>query len=220
MKPTGAPVNKEAFRMLATEVGLNEAARRLGVPIPTAKAWARRGGWKLPKRKGGRPQRSLPASSSSSLHPIADALDASREELLDTASTAILQAIAKTATEAAKKGALTVATVSELSQLANALARARGDQSQVNVAVSNKVGVIVTPEKLEQLRERFRRLQEEQEQEEKALPAKAGPNDPPRVTNAARGQCRRGEQPLWRAYHSASVEFAEYASARLRSCHT
>jgi hypothetical protein len=28
-KPTEAPINKEAFKMLATEVALNEAARRL-----------------------------------------------------------------------------------------------------------------------------------------------------------------------------------------------
>jgi phosphoribosylformylglycinamidine (FGAM) synthase-like enzyme len=28
-------VNKEAFRMLAVEIGLNEACRKLGVPIPT-----------------------------------------------------------------------------------------------------------------------------------------------------------------------------------------
>src|SRR6266481_8461827 len=126
------PINKEAFKMLATEVGLNEAARRLGVPIPTAKSWAQRGKWNLPRRKGGGRPKAYPVSSS---HRVADALDASREELLDAASTAILRMIAKTATQAAKKGALDVATVAELSHLANALARARGDKSQVNVAV-------------------------------------------------------------------------------------
>jgi len=35
---------------------------------------ARGGGWKLPKRPGGRPGRSLAAAGESSLHPIADAL--------------------------------------------------------------------------------------------------------------------------------------------------
>lgn len=30
-------VNKEAFRMLALEIGLNEVCRKLGVPIPTGK---------------------------------------------------------------------------------------------------------------------------------------------------------------------------------------
>ena len=39
--------------MLAIEIGLNEAARRLGVPVPTAKSWAQRGKWNLPRRKGG-----------------------------------------------------------------------------------------------------------------------------------------------------------------------
>jgi hypothetical protein len=62
MERTKAPVNKEAFKMLATEIGLNEAARRLGIPIPTAKSWSRRGNWNLPLRKRGGVSRSLPAS--------------------------------------------------------------------------------------------------------------------------------------------------------------
>jgi hypothetical protein len=168
--PPKAPVNKEAFKMLAIEIGLNEAARRLGIPIPTAKSWARRGKWNLPRRKGGGRPKAYPVSSQ---HPVADALDASREELLDTASTAILRAIAKTATEAAKKGALDVATVSELSQLANALARARGDKSQVNVAVSNQVGlgVVVTEEQRNELIARLKRLQAMRDDSEKQDPA-------------------------------------------------
>jgi hypothetical protein len=52
-------VNKEAFKMLATEIGLNAACRKLDVPIPTGKSWARRGDWQLPKRPGGRPCRTL-----------------------------------------------------------------------------------------------------------------------------------------------------------------
>ena len=32
-------VNKEAFRMLALEIGLNAACRKLSVPIPTGKSW-------------------------------------------------------------------------------------------------------------------------------------------------------------------------------------
>src|SRR6266481_8876014 len=94
------PINKEAFKMLAIEIGLNEAARRLGVPIP-AKSWAKRGKWNLPRPKGGGRPKAYPVSSP---HPVADALDASREELPDAASTAILHMIARTATEAAKKG--------------------------------------------------------------------------------------------------------------------
>ncbi len=77
-KKMNQAVNKEAFKMLALEIGLNAACRKLGVPINTGKSWARRGGWVLPKRPGGRPQRSLDATS---LHPVADALVASHKEL-------------------------------------------------------------------------------------------------------------------------------------------
>jgi hypothetical protein len=42
-KKQSKTVNKEAFRMLAVEIGLNEACRKLDVPIPTGKSWARRG---------------------------------------------------------------------------------------------------------------------------------------------------------------------------------
>jgi hypothetical protein len=76
-----APVNKEAFKMLSMEVGLNEAARKLGIPIPTAKSWARRGKWKLPKRTGGRPGRGLTASQlDANRTPIADALAQTHKE--------------------------------------------------------------------------------------------------------------------------------------------
>jgi hypothetical protein len=113
-------VNKEAFKMLAMEIGLNAACRKLGVPIPTGKSWARRGGWKLPKRPGGRPQRTIETSS---LHPIADALDATHKELADTARTSILQAVTNAAKLVAKKPGLDVSTVAQLRDLALTLVR-------------------------------------------------------------------------------------------------
>jgi hypothetical protein len=119
-KKQSKTVNKEAFRMLAVEIGLNEACRKLDVPIPTGKSWARRGGWKLPKRPGGRPGRTLSASS---LHPIADALDATHKELADTARTSILQAVTNAARLVAKKPGLDVSTVAQLRDLALALVR-------------------------------------------------------------------------------------------------
>src|SRR5882724_2247795 len=74
-------VNKEAFKMLAMEIGLNAACRRLGIPIPTGKSWARRGKWKLPKRTGGRPGRGLAASQlDANRTPIADALAQTHKE--------------------------------------------------------------------------------------------------------------------------------------------
>ena len=193
-------------------LGSGTVESRLGIPIPTAKSWARRGKWNLPRRKGGGRPKAYPVSSP---HPVADALDASREELLDTASTAILRSIAKTATEAAKKGALDVATVSELSQLATALARARGDKSEVNVAVNNQVGVVITEAKLQELRERLRRLQEQEETEENALPAEAASTPIATDRNAARGQRRRWKRSFWHAYSDADHDLAKHESFRL-----
>ncbi len=45
MKAQIKTVNKEAFKMLALEIGLNAACRKLDVPVPTGKSWARRGGF-------------------------------------------------------------------------------------------------------------------------------------------------------------------------------
>jgi hypothetical protein len=143
-----APVNKEAFKMLAMEIGLNAACRKLGVPIPTGKSWARRGKWKLPKRPGGRPGRTLQASSASSLHPIADALDATHEELGNRSKTAVLQAATKAAEEAAKReGPLPVETVAALRDLTAALARVLGwDKGRTSVTVHSDKTVIVCDE--------------------------------------------------------------------------
>ena len=131
------PVNKEAFKMLAIEIGLNAAARRLGVRINTAKSWARRGGWKLPKRPGGRPQCTIVATS---MHPVADALGATHEELADATKTAILQTIHKAAQLAASKPALDVSTVAELRDLASSLDRLCGGKPQVSI--TNQVGIV------------------------------------------------------------------------------
>ena len=46
--------------------------------------------------------------------------------------------------------------------------------SKVNVAINNQVGVVITPQKLQQLRERLKRLQESEDAEEQPL-AKAAP---------------------------------------------
>jgi hypothetical protein len=154
--PKPQPVNKEAFKMLATEIGLNAACRKLDVPIPTGKSWARRGGWKLPKRSGGRPQRTIEASS---LHPIADALDATHDELADTARTSILQAVTNAAKLVAKKPGLDVSTVAQLRDLASALVRLC-DNGKPAVTVYSDKTMIVCDEKrrAELIRQRQRLL--------------------------------------------------------------
>jgi len=138
--------------MLALEIGLNAACRKLGVPIPTGKSWARRGGWKLPKRSGGRPCRSLSASSESSLHPIADALVSTHKELDSRTKTALAQVTARAAEGAAKsEKPIDVTSTSHLRDLAQAAARVFG-WSDGGVTVNANQALVVTQEQLEQIR--------------------------------------------------------------------
>jgi len=146
------PVNKEAFQMLACEIGLNAACRKLHVPIPTGKSWARRGGWKLPKRSGGRPCRALPASSESSLHPVAEALVETHKELETKTKTGLMQTAAKAAEHAAEKPPLEVSNTSQLRDLAQSAARIFGwDSDKPGVQLNQQF--VISQEQLEQIRQ-------------------------------------------------------------------
>lgn len=152
-------INKEAFKMLALEIGLNAACRKLGVPINTGKSWARRGGWELPKRPGGRPQRSLQATS---LHPVADALVATHKELEGATKSGLMITAAKAATKAAQQPPLEVSNTSQFRDLTNSSSRIfgwnqkAGPQTQFNQ-------VVISQEQLE----RMRQLCDEMTREEK-----------------------------------------------------
>jgi hypothetical protein len=146
-------VNKEAFRMLALEIGLNAACRKLDVPIPTGKSWARRGGWQLPKRPGGRPCRTLSASSASSLHPIADALVATHKELETKTKTGLMQTAAKAAEHAAEKPPLDVSNTSQLRDLAQSAARIFGWDSSDKPGVQLNQQFVISQDQLEQIRQ-------------------------------------------------------------------
>jgi hypothetical protein len=142
-------VNKEAFRMLALEIGLNAACRRLDVPIPTGKSWARRGRWELPRRPGGRPQRTVEASS---LHPIAEALTESHKELEAKTKTGLATAAAKASDYVQSlDGASTFGQSNKLRDLAASAARIfgwdadKGPKFQFNQ-------LVVSPEQLEKIR--------------------------------------------------------------------
>jgi hypothetical protein len=143
-------VNKEAFRMLAVEIGLNEACRKLGVPIPTGKSWARRGGWQLPKRPGGRPGRTLSASS---LNPIADALVATHKELEERTKSGLAQATARAAEGAAKaEKPIDVSNTAHLRDLAASAARIFGwDSDKPDVQLNQQF--CISQEQLEQIRQ-------------------------------------------------------------------
>jgi hypothetical protein len=165
--PVGAtPVNKEAFRMLALENGLNAACRKLDVPIPTGKSWARRGGWKLPKRPGGRPGSALTASSASSLHPIADALVATHKELESTTKTALMQTAARAAEHASTPPPLEVSNPSQLRDLGGAAAKLFGwDAKDQSGDTYNTL--VITREQLQEIRAlREQALREQAEDQE------------------------------------------------------
>lgn len=147
--------------MLAVEIGLNGAARKLGIPIPTVKSWARRGKWNVPKRKAGGPPRALPASIASNPHPVAAALSASHEELEDATRTGLMHALAKAAQQVGANDALRVDNAAQLQSLCLAAAKLfgwRGDAS-VQVNVDNRQ-VIITEAKRAELQEKLKRLQE------------------------------------------------------------
>jgi hypothetical protein len=144
------PVNKEAFRMLAHEIGLNAACRKLDIPISTGKSWARRGRWNLTKRPGGRPGRALPASSASSLHPIAKALKDSLEESATETRSSLAQATAAAARNAAA-ATIPVCSTAHLKDLAATAARVFGwDQQQRAGDTYNTL--VVTQEQLAMIR--------------------------------------------------------------------
>jgi len=149
-KKQSKTVNKEAFRMLAVEIGLNEACRKLDVPIPTGKSWARRGGWQLPKRPGGRPGRTLSASS---LHPVAEALVETHKELETKTKTGLMQTAAKAAEHAAEKPPLDVSSTSHLRDLAASAARIFGWNKSDKPGVQLNQQIVISADQLEQIRQ-------------------------------------------------------------------
>jgi len=43
-------IDKDQVRMLVTDIGYNEASKRLNIPAPTLRQWAHRGKWSVPAR--------------------------------------------------------------------------------------------------------------------------------------------------------------------------
>jgi hypothetical protein len=154
-------INKEAFKMLALEIGLNAACRKLGLPINTGKSWARRGGWELPKRPGGRPQRSLEATS---LHPVADALVATHKELKGATKSGLMITAAKAATNAAQNPPLEVANTSQFRDLSNSSSRIFGWNTKTGPQTHFNQ-VVITKEQLDQIRALRASMTDEEENE-------------------------------------------------------
>jgi Putative ATPase subunit of terminase (gpP-like) len=156
-KPT---VDREAVRVLAIELGVPAAARKLGLNRNTVHSWARRYNWNLPERAG-RPG-IVPARD---LHTQpGDVLLATHKELEDTARTSILQAVTNAAKLVAKKPGLDVSTVAQLRDLASALVRlCDNGKPQASVTVYSDKTMIVCDEKrrAELIEQRQRLLEQE-----------------------------------------------------------
>jgi hypothetical protein len=153
-------VNKEAFEMLAIEVGLNEAARKLGIPIPTAKSWARRGKWKLPKRTGGRPGRGLAESQlDANRTPIADALAQTHKER-EAATRSQLEQAAQNWAAAAVAAQPNVPTAAAFASVISGIAKLFGwDRPGATLTINSDKTVIVCDEgRLAEIRKQRQRL--------------------------------------------------------------
>jgi hypothetical protein len=130
---TRPAVDREAVRVLAIELGARESARRLGIKESTVLSWARRYGWKLPKRKGGGNGKN---AISLAIKP-GDALIAAHEELEDATKTGLMQALAKAARQVAGKEALDVSNTAQLRDICLAAARIFGWQGESPVSVGS-----------------------------------------------------------------------------------
>jgi hypothetical protein len=148
---TKPPVDREAVRVLAIELGVREAARRLGLNPNTVLSWAKRYNWELPNRKGGATKASANAITLQS-RP-GDVLLATHKELETTTKTALMQTTAKAAANAAQKPPLDVTNTSQLRDLAQSAARVFGwDKPLVSPAVHFNQ-LCITQEQLEQIRQ-------------------------------------------------------------------
>src|SRR6266480_6495510 len=147
-KKTGkSSIDRESVRILAIELGVPEAARRLGLNRNTVHSWARRYNWDLPKRAG-RPG-IVPARD---LHTKpGDVLIATHRELEGRTKTGLAQATAKASEHAAKQdGATNLNCSGKLRDLASAAARVFAwDADKPNVQFNQ---LVVTQEQLEQIR--------------------------------------------------------------------
>jgi hypothetical protein len=106
----------------------------------------------LPKRPGGRPQRSLDATN---LHPVADVLVASHKELEGRTKSGLARATAMAAEAAAKAAEpLPVSNTAQLRDLAASAARIFGWDAEKGKGPRDTYNtLVVTQDQLEQIRQ-------------------------------------------------------------------
>jgi hypothetical protein len=153
------PVDREAVRVLAIELGAREAARRLGLNPNTVLSWAKRDNWELPNRKGGATKASANAITLQS--KPGDVLIATHKELETKTKTALMQAVAKAAQLAAQKPAMDVSTTAQLRDLALTMAKLCGWDGKPSVTYygdDNRTLVVCDEARRRELIEQRQRL--------------------------------------------------------------
>jgi putative ATPase subunit gpP of terminase len=148
---TRPPVDREALRVLAIELGARETARRLGLNPNTVLSWSKRYNWELPNRRGGATKASANAITLQS-RP-GDVLLATHRELGERTKTGLAQAAARAAEEAANaEKPIDVNSTSHLRDLASAAAQLFGWNAG-DVTVHANQALVITQEQLEQIRQ-------------------------------------------------------------------
>jgi Putative ATPase subunit of terminase (gpP-like) len=162
---TKPPVDREAVRVLAIELGARETARRLGLNPNTVLSWAKRDNWELPSRKGGATKASANAITLQS--KPGDVLLATHRELGERTKTGLARATARAAESAAQAAEpLQVSNPAHLGDLAQSAARVFGwDSDKPGVQLNQQF--VISQEQLEQIRQLRRVPEPEQLQERK-----------------------------------------------------
>jgi putative ATPase subunit gpP of terminase len=160
------PVDREAVRVLAIELGAREAARRLGLNPNTVLSWAKRDNWKLPNRKGGATKASANAITLRS--KPGDVLLQTHKELEDRTKSGLAQATARAAEAAAEAAEpLPVSNTSHLRDLAASAARIFGWDKTDKPGVQLNQQIVISADQLEQIRQLRAVPEPEQLQERK-----------------------------------------------------
>jgi Putative ATPase subunit of terminase (gpP-like) len=147
---TKPPVDREAVRVLAIELGAREAARRLGLNPNTVLSWAKRDNWELPNRRGGATKASANAITLQS--KPGDVLLATHKELGERTKSGLARATARAAEAAATAvEPLPVSNTARLRDLAASAARIFGwDSDKPGVQLNQQF--CISQEQLEQIR--------------------------------------------------------------------
>jgi hypothetical protein len=161
---TKLPVDREAVRVLAIELGVREAARRCGLSEDRVRKWSSRYKWleqRAPKQQ---------KAAVTVVTKPGDVLLATHEELGERSRTAVLQAATRAAEQARDSAdPLPVRDVQQLQQLTNALARVLGwgpaTAGSVNYYGDVNTVVVCDQKKREELIAQRQRLLEAESQD-------------------------------------------------------